>query len=214
MRGVIKWKSGQILQVKEEGLVMFICILTTTQSRHLRTPQIPAPSEDGFFTDWSSVWSRSPPVVPSTQIFPVRETSITHGMRDVCETEQRQTTLQPSQPVSQGSHLDAMGQAVQVDLPLVQDTFRWSPERSNVPEEEIMTNRGTNTSDVVIEPAVGILRTPCIEATTQTSIPTVEILIPPGIGDNASIPHVSLSILGYGPDSLRTSGIRSPPMRV
>ena len=27
------------------------------------------------------------------------------------------------------------------------------------------------------------------------------------------MPHVNLSILGYEPDSLRTSGIRSPPMR-
>ena len=44
---------------------------------------------------------------------------------------------------------------------------------------------------MVIEPAVGILRTPHIEATTQTSIPTVEVLIPPGIGDNALIPQVS-----------------------
>ena len=70
-----------------------------------------------------------------------------------------------------------------------------------------------NTSDVVIEPAVGILRTLHIEATTQTSIPTVEVLIPPGIGDNASIPHVSLSILGYEPDPVRTSAIRSPPVR-
>ena len=77
-----------------------------------------------------------------------------------------------------------------------------------------MTNIGTNTSDVFIEPAVGILRTPCMEATTQTSMPTFEVLIPPGIGDNASIPHVSLSILGCEPDSLRTSGIRSPPARV
>ena len=68
---------------------------------------------------------------------------------------------------------------------------------------------------MVIEPAVGILRTPHIEATTQTLIPTVEVLIPPGIGDNVSIPHVSLSILGYEPDdSLRTSGMRSPPARV
>ena len=98
-------------------------------------------------------------------------------MGDVCEAEQRQTTLQPSQPVSQGSRLDATDQAVQVDLHLVQDTFRLSPERSYVPGEEIMTNIGTNPSDVVIEPAVGILRTPHIEATTQTSIPTVEVLI-------------------------------------
>ena len=76
-----------------------------------------------------------------------------------------------------------------------------------------MTNTGTNTSDVVIEPAVGILRTPHMEDTTQTLIPTVEVLIPTDIGDNASIPHVSLSILDYEPDSLRTSGIRSPPTR-
>ena len=130
----------------------------TTQSRHLRTPPTPAPSEDRFFTDWSSVGSRSPPVVLPTQSVPIEDTSITPGMGDVCEAEQ--AALQPSQPISQGSHLNATGQAVQVDLPLVQDTFRWSPERSNVPEEGIMTNIGTNTSDVVIEPAVGVLRLP------------------------------------------------------
>ena len=72
---------------------------------------------------------------------------------------------------------------------------------------------GVNTSDVVIEPTVGVLRTPHMEANTQTSIPTVEVLIPPVLGDNTVIPHVSLSILGYEPDSLRASGIRSPPVR-
>ena len=41
----------------------------------------------------------------------------------------------------------------------------------------------------------------------------MEVLIPLVLGDNAAIPHVSLSILGYEPDSLRTSGIRSPPVR-
>ena len=132
-------------------------------------------------------------------------------MGDVCVAEQ--TALQFSKSISQGSHLNATGQAVQVDLPLVQDTFKQSPERSNVPEEGIMTNIGTNISDVVIEPAVGILRTPHIEATTQTLIQTVEVLIPPGIGDNALIPHVSLSISRYEPDSLQTSGIRSLPAR-
>ena len=121
--------------------------------------------------------------------------------------------MQPSQPILQRSHLNATGQTVQVELPLVQETFRWSPERSNVPEEGMMTNIVTNISDVFIEPIVGILQTPHIEATTQTSIPTVEVLIPPGIGDNTSIPHVSLSILGYEPDPLRTSGIRSLPER-
>ena len=183
----------------------------TTQSRDVRTPPTPVPSEDRFFTDQSSVGSRPPLVVPPTLSVPIEETSVTPGMADIHEAEQ--ATLQPSQPILQRSHLNATGQAVQVDLSLVEDTFRQSPERSNVPEEGIMTNIGTNTSDVVIEPTVGILRTPHIKATTQTSIPTVDVLIPPGIGENALIPHVSLSILDYEPDSLRTSGIRSPPMR-
>ena len=81
----------------------------------------------------------------------------------------------------QRSHLNVTGQAVQVGLPFVQDTFRWSPERSNVPEGGITTNIGTNTSDAVIEPAAGILRTPHIDATTQTLTQTVEVLIPRGI---------------------------------
>ena len=183
----------------------------TTQSRHLRTPPTPAPSEDRFSTVWSIVGSRYPPVVPPTQSVPIEETSITPGMGDVCEAEP--AALQPSQPISQGSHLNAIGQAVQVDFPLVWDSFRGSSERPNVPEEGITTNIGTNTPDVAIEPAVGVLRIPHIEATTQTLIPTVGVLIPPGIEDNALIPHVSLSILGYEPDSLRSSGIRSPPAR-
>ena len=76
-----------------------------------------------------------------------------------------------------------------------------------------MTDIGTNTSNVIIESTVGPLRTSHMEANTQTSIPTVEVLIPPGLGDNTMIPHVSLSILGYEPDSLRTLGIGSPPVR-
>ena len=75
-----------------------------------------------------------------------------------------------------------------------------------------MTDMGTNTSDMVIEPTVGVLRTPCMEANIQTSIPTVEVLIPPVLGDN-TIPHVSLPLSCYEPDSLRTPGIRSPPVR-
>ena len=61
---------------------------------------------------------------PPVQSVPIGETSITHGMRDACEVEQRQTILQPSQPavvptISQGSHLDATSQAIQIDLPLL-----------------------------------------------------------------------------------------------
>ena len=72
---------------------------------------------------------------------------------------------------------------------------------------------GTNICDRDIEPTMGVLRTPHMEANTQTSIPTVEVLIPPVLGDNTIIPHVSLSISGYEHYSLWTSGIRSPPVR-
>ena len=61
---------------------------------------------------------------------------------------------------------------------------------------------------MIIEPTVGVVRTLHMEANTQTTIPTVEVSIPPGLGDNTMIHHFSLSILGYEPDSLRTSGIR------
>ena len=72
---------------------------------------------------------------------------------------------------------------------------------------------GTNTSDVVIEPIGSGLRTSHTEANAQTSIPIVDVLLPFGLGDHIMIPHVNLSISGYEPDSLRTSGIRLPPVR-
>ena len=58
----------------------------------------------------------------------MEETSITPGMGDIHEAEQ--ATLQPFQPILQRPHLNATGQAVQVGLSFVQDTFRQSPERS------------------------------------------------------------------------------------
>ena len=183
----------------------------TAHSRHPRTHPTPAPSEDKLFTDWSSIGSRSPPVVPPMHSVPIEGTPITPGMGDIHEAEQ--AALQPSQPSLLGSHIDTMDHADQEDLPPIQNDFQWPLERSIVPEERTMMDIGTNTSDLVIEPKVGVLRTLQMEANTQTSIPTVEVLIPPGLGDNTMIPHVSLSILGYEPDSLRTSGVRLPPGR-
>ena len=75
-----------------------------------------------------------------------------------------------------------------------------------------MTDMGTNTFNVVIEPMVGVLR-PHMEANTKTSIPTVEVLIPPVMGDNTMLPHVNLSISGCEHDPLRTPGIRSPTVK-
>ena len=72
---------------------------------------------------------------------------------------------------------------------------------------------GTNTSDMVIEPTGSGPRPLHMEANVQTSLPIVDVLLPSSIGDHVVILHVNLSILGYEPDSLRTSGIRSPPVR-
>ena len=41
----------------------------------------------------------------------------------------------------------------------------------------------------------------------------MDVLLPPGLGDQIMIPYVNLSISDCEPHSLRTSGIRSPPMR-
>ena len=112
-----------------------------------------------------------------------------------------------------GSHIDNTGHAVQEDLSPIKNVFRQPLERTIKPERRIMTDIGTNTSNVIIEPTVGVLRPPHMEANTQTSIPTVEVLIPPVMGDNTMLLHVNLSILGCEHDPLRTSGIRSPPVR-
>ena len=68
----------------------------------------------------------------------------------------------------------------------------------------------TNTSDVVIEPTRSGPRTSSMEVNAQTSIPIVDVLLPSVLGDHVTIPHVNLSIYGYEPDSLRSSGMRSP----
>ena len=103
--------------------------------------------------------------------------------------------------------------AVQEDLPTPPNVCQQPLDRSNVHDERRMTDMGTNTSDVVIEPTGSGLTPSCMEANTQTSIPIVYVLLPSGLGDHIAMPHVNLSIFGYEPDSLRTSGIRSPPMR-
>ena len=78
--------------------------------------------------------------------------------------------------------------------------------------ERRMNDVGTNTSDVVVESIESRPRMVNIETNTQQTLPIVDVLIPSNIRDNVNTPNVNLSILGYGPDSMRTSGMRSPPM--
>ena len=178
---------------------------------HPRTPPTPAPSEDRLFTDWSSIGSRSPPVVPPPQSVPRGGTLITPGIEDIHETEQ--AAPQPSQPISQESHIGATSHTVQEDLPTAPTVTQQPLERSNIANERRMTDMGTNTSNVVIEPTGSGPRPLHIKAHDQSSLLIVDVLLPSSLGDHVAIPHVNLSISGYEPDSLRTSGIRSPPVR-
>ena len=128
----------------------------STNSRHPRTPPTPAPSEDRLFTDWSSVGSRCLPVVPPTHREPIEGTPIASGVGDICEAEQ--VASQPSQPILMGSQIDTTSCSVQEGFSPIQNVFWQSLERPIEPEERIMTDMGTNTSDVIIEPTVGVLR--------------------------------------------------------
>ena len=76
-----------------------------------------------------------------------------------------------------------------------------------------MIDIGTNTSHVEVRPHRDRVRTSNMDVNAQTSIPIVDVMLPSGRGDHLAIPQVNLSILGYEPDSLRNSHIRSPSMR-
>ena len=76
-----------------------------------------------------------------------------------------------------------------------------------------MNDIGTNTSDVIVELTRDRTRTLNVETNAQTSIPIADVFLPSGQGDHLMIPHVNLFISGYEPDSLRTSGMRSPSMQ-
>ena len=66
-----------------------------------------------------------------------------------------------------------------------------------------MMDMGPNTLDIEVRP----------HRDAQTSLLIVDVMLPSGEGDQLAIPQINLSILGYEPNSLRDSHIRSPAMR-
>ena len=80
MRCIVKQRNCQTLQVKEEGGVILPSTPLQPTARHPRIPTSPAPSEDRLFTDWISIGSRSPSVMPPPQSVPIGETLITPGI--------------------------------------------------------------------------------------------------------------------------------------
>ena len=72
---------------------------------------------------------------------------------------------------------------------------------------------GTNTSDIEVRPHRDGARTLTMDDNAQASLPIVDVMLPSSGGDQLAIPQINLSILGYEPNSLRDSHIRSPSMR-
>ena len=79
-------------------------ILVGQESPH-RTPPMPAPSEDRFFMDWSSLGSGSPHVRMSPQSVPVRETG----------PDINQPANQTTQPGTEPTQIGVMENALQED---------------------------------------------------------------------------------------------------
>ena len=158
----------------------------------------------------SSIGSRSVPVIPPPQSIPRGGALITSGIEDIHETEH--AAMQPSQPISQEPHIGATSCEVQENLSTAPTVSQQPLERSNIANERSMIDMGINTSDVVIELTGSGLQPSCMEANAQTSITIVDVLLPSGLRDHIPMPHINLSISGYEPDSLITSGLRSPPM--
>ena len=90
----------------------------TLHSQQSRTPPTPAPSEDRLFTDWNSIRSGSAPVIPPPQSIPIGDVLMTPGIERIPETDQ--PTQQPSQPISEQTHIGAADNVVQeIFLPLL-----------------------------------------------------------------------------------------------
>ena len=144
--------------------------------------------------------------MPPLQSVPMRGTPTTSRIEDTHETAQ--ATAQLSQPTSQEPHVGATSCVVQENLPAAPTASQQPLERSNITNERTMIDMGTNTSDVMIKSTWNRLRSSCMEANTQNSLPIVDVLILPNVGDHMTIPHVNLSISGYEPDLIRTPGQR------
>ena len=76
-----------------------------------------------------------------------------------------------------------------------------------------MMDMGTNTSDVEVRPHRDGARVVTSDVNAKTSLPIVDVMIPTGREDQVALPQINLTILGYGPNSLRDSQVGTSDMR-
>ena len=72
-----------------------------------------------------------------------------------------------------------------------------------------MIDMGTNMSDIEVRLQRDGIRVMNSDDNAQASCPLVDIILPTGMSEQVPMPHINLSIMGYDPESLRGSHIRS-----
>ena len=67
----------------------------------------------------------------------------------------------------------------------------------------------TNTSDIEVRPQRDGTRVIDSDDNAQVSCPLVNVILPTGMNEQVSMPHINLSISRYDPESLRDSHTRT-----
>ena len=157
-----------------------------------RAPPTSPPSEDRLFTDWSSLDS------PQARITPQNA-----SVRDI-EQDINQPDNQTMQSGSEPAQIEATENALHdnVTSPSTRQQLDQVGAR--------LIDMGTNTSDIEVRPQRDGARV--IESdgdNVQVSCPYVDVILPSGMTEQMTMPHINLSISQYDPESLRGSHTRS-----
>ena len=123
-----------------------------------------------------------------------------------------ETGLNINQPVNQiiqpGSE-PAQRESIRNGL---QDDIIVSSPRTHRQLDELgvrMIDMGTNTSDIEVRPQRYGTRVMTSDDSAQASFPLVDVILPTGVNEQVTMPHINLSISGYEPKSLRGSHMRT-----
>ena len=72
-----------------------------------------------------------------------------------------------------------------------------------------LIDMGTNTSDIKVRPQRAGIWVIDSDDDAQVSCPLVNVILPTGMNEQVSMPHIDLSISRYDPETLRGSHIRT-----
>ena len=144
-----------------------------------------------MFADWSRL--DSPRARTSPQNASVRE----------IEQDINQHDNQTTQPGSKPAQIEATGNALCDNV---------SSPRTHRQLDEVgvrMIGMGTNMSDIEVTPQRDGIRVIDSDDNAQVSCLLVNVILPTGMNEQVSMPHINLSMSGYDPESLRGSHTRT-----